>query len=199
MSGRHVAAIKIQSYYRMTSAKAKFQLLKKKKAEILKAQAIERALKRDKSSVILQHAFKGWMVRLDFIRQKKAATLLKATWRGYKARMALKKAVIAKQLAEVQRRVSEAHKNATEDKKLCNKTTYALDYLFNYKDMAMLITALKDLDVSLRYSTNCCSRMLEEDDGKAIGNLVIPFLKQGKTVFLLLNCSVVVLKIRQMV
>ena len=71
---------------------------------------------------------------------------------------------IAKQLEVVQRRVSEAHKNATEDKKLCNRTAFALDYLFTYKDMAMLIEALNNLNVSLRYSTNCCARMFEEGD-----------------------------------
>merc|ERR1711956_116837 len=81
--------------------------------------------------------------------------------------LAVKDLVIAKKLAEVQRRVSEAHKNVTEDKKLCNRTAYALDYLFTYKDMGMLILALNNLNVTLRYSTNCCLRMLEEN-GKAV-------------------------------
>ena len=77
--------------------------------------------------------------------------------------MALKKEAIAKQLAEVQRRVSEAHRNATEEQKLCNRTAFALDYLYTYKDMAMLIEALNNLNVTLRYSTNCCLRMFEAD------------------------------------
>ena len=102
----------------------------------------------------MQHALQGWKDRLNFIGQRRAATLIKATWRGYKARMALKKAVIAKKLEEVQRKVSEAHKNATEDKKLCNRTAFALDHLFTYKDMSMLIEALNNLNVTLTYSTN---------------------------------------------
>ena len=77
--------------------------------------------------------------------------------------MALKKAVIAIKLEVVQRRVSEAHKNATEEQKLCNRTAFALDYLFTYTDVSKLIEALNTLNVSLRYSTNCCSRMFEED------------------------------------
>ena len=108
-------------------------------------------------------AFKGWKDRFHFLRQKRAATTIKAAWRGRKARMTLKKAVIAKQLEVVQRKVSEAHKNATEDQKLCNRTAFALDYLFTYNDMSRLIEALNNLNVSLRYSTNCCSRMFEED------------------------------------
>ena len=97
------------------------------------------------------------------MKQKRAATIIKASWRGRKARMALKKAVIAIKLEVVQRRVSEAHKNATEEQKLCNRTAFALDYLFTYTDVSKLIEALNTLNVSLRYSTNCCSRMFEED------------------------------------
>merc|ERR1719189_2816066 len=108
-----------------------------------------------------------YLEKLKNEKLQRCATMIKAFWRGYKARLAMKKLVIAKQLAEVQRRVSEAHKNVTEDKKLCNRTAYALDYLFTFKDMGQLIIALEELNVTLRYSTNCCARMLEED-GKAV-------------------------------
>ena len=89
--------------------------------------------------------------QVNFLREKKAATTIQAAWRGYKARLALKDLVIAKKLAEVQRRVSEAHKNVTEEKKLCNRTAYALEYLFGYKDMGTLIVECNNLNVTLRY------------------------------------------------
>ena len=94
------------------------------------------------------HSEINWPLKNEKINR--AATRIKAAWRGYKARLALKDLVIAKKLAEVQRRVSEAHKNVTEDKKLCNRTAYALDYLFTYKDMGMLILSLNNLNVTLR-------------------------------------------------
>lgn len=69
-------------------------------------------------------------------------------WRGYKARKALK-AEAAQQLAEVRKRVDEANRMATEDKKLCNRTAFAIDYLYKLKDMADLIKAMKDLGENL--------------------------------------------------
>ena len=90
------------------------------------------------AAIVLQKNVRRFLAlkKLERLKQEKlvkSATLIKAFWRGYKARLAMKKLVIAKQLAEVQRRVSEAHKNVTEDKKLCNRTAYALDYLFTFK------------------------------------------------------------------
>ena len=77
---------------------------------------------------------------------------IQALWRGQKARKVLKEeaeAEMAKKIEEMQSRVSEAHKNATEDKKLCNRTAFALEYLFNSKDIALLIQALSDLGKSI--------------------------------------------------
>ena len=55
------------------------------------------------------------------------------------------KAEAAKRLAEVRKRVDEANRKATEDKKLCNRTAFAIDYLYKLKDMAYLIKAMNDL------------------------------------------------------
>lgn len=64
------------------------------------------------------------------------------------ARKALK-AESAKRLAEVRKRVDEANRKATEDKKLCNRTAFAIDYLYRQKDMAYLIKAMNDLGQDL--------------------------------------------------
>ena len=150
------AAIVVQSYSRMIITRKSYRLELQRRAE---------------AAILLQRVLQGWIVRREFLEQKRAATLIKAAWKSYKLRMALKKEAIAKQLAEVQRRVDEAQKNATEDQKLCNRTSFALDYLYNYKDMAMLIEALNNLNVTLRYSTNCCARMLE-DNARALSILM---------------------------
>jgi len=76
-----------------------------------------------------------------------------------------------KLIEEVQTRLSAAHKNATEDKKLCNRTSFALDYLYQMKDMSYLIEAVKSLDVATRHSANSCIRMTEES-GRPIQILV---------------------------
>jgi hypothetical protein len=167
--------------------------LQKLKAE--KAQSMQES--REKAALVIQKTWRGAVQRYNYLRirdyviglqarvrmiqakkryiillhhwkREKAATLIKAAWRGYKARKALESAQNAAQLQEVQRKVTEAQKNATEEAKLCNRTSFALDNLFKYKDMGMLIEALNNLNVTLRYSTSCCLRMATEEQGKAV-------------------------------
>ena len=70
--------------------------------------------------------------------------VIQANWRGYRFRKSVKE-VQARRLAEVRAKMSEAAKNATEAKKLCNRTAYALEFLYQSKDMSCLIGALADL------------------------------------------------------
>ena len=45
----------------------------------------------------------------------------------------------------MRKRVQEAAKNATEDKKLCNRTSDALDFLLCYKQLSYILEALINL------------------------------------------------------
>ena len=128
LAKRKEAAIIVQKYARRFLAIQKLKYLKES----------SKSKEKQEAAVVLQKNVRRFLAlkQLERLKQEKlhrCATMIKAFWRGYKARLAVKKLVIAKQLAEVQRRVSEAHKNVTEDKKLCNRTAYALDYLFTFK------------------------------------------------------------------
>ena len=52
---------------------------------------------------------------------------------------------LGRRIGEVREKVKKAGENATEDKKLGNRTNFALDYLYSYRDMAQLIKAVQDL------------------------------------------------------
>ena len=43
------------------------------------------------------------------------------------------------------KKVEEATANATEEKKLCNRTACALDYLLKYKQLAYILEAVMNL------------------------------------------------------
>ena len=141
---RNYCATLIQKNVRM--------FLAKKTLTVMKAEALRRqeliALRKDNAACILTTNIRGWLIRKEFLKAKKAAVSIQSLWRGYKTRKLIRleaEAEMAKKIAEMQRRVSEAAKNATDDKKLCNRTAFALDYLLNSKDMAMLIQALTNL------------------------------------------------------
>ena len=52
---------------------------------------------------------------------------------------------LGEKIEEVRARAKEARDNASESDKLCNRASFALDFLYNRKDMAQLIKVLKDL------------------------------------------------------
>ena len=52
---------------------------------------------------------------------------------------------MVQRIEEVRAKVKIAQAEATEDAKLCNRTSTALDYLYSSKDMAKLIKCVKDL------------------------------------------------------
>ena len=52
---------------------------------------------------------------------------------------------LGKRVEEAREKVKIAAENVTEEAKLGNRTNFALDYLYSYRDMAQLIKALQDL------------------------------------------------------
>ena len=56
--------------------------------------------------------------------------------------------------------MEEANRKATEDKKLCNRTAFAIDYLYKFKDMSHLIKALIDLGNNVFDGINGPARIL---------------------------------------
>ena len=57
----------------------------------------------------------------------------------------MRKANKSKKLSVVRQRVQQANAAATEDRKLCNRTSSALDFLLNYKQLAFILEALINL------------------------------------------------------
>ena len=107
---------------------------------------------------------------------KLAANVIQKHWKGYKVRRALKSPQkeflpnirvevnedFCAKVDEVRQKVLEAEENASDDKKLCNRTAYALDYLYDSKDMSDLLKFIHDLDVSTRLSSACCDRLIAD-------------------------------------
>ena len=135
------SALVIQSYFRMIQTRREYRVqleqIREEKEEL-------RSLMVDNAVVLLQNRIRGWLARKRFLAQRGAALKIQAFWRGHKQRLAIREAW-GKKIQEVQNRLSLAHKNATEDKKLCNRTSFALDYLYKMRDMSYLIEAVNSL------------------------------------------------------
>uniref|UniRef100_A0A8D2KU11 Abnormal spindle-like microcephaly-associated protein ASH domain-containing protein n=1 Tax=Varanus komodoensis TaxID=61221 RepID=A0A8D2KU11_VARKO len=83
----------------------------------------------------------------------------KALWRGYSWR---KKTDTAKTKA-LRDSLLIATKESKEEKKLCNRTSLAIDHLLKYKHYSYILAALKDLEVVTRLSPVCCENMAQSE------------------------------------
>ena len=57
----------------------------------------------------------------------------------------MRRSVKDKKIRAARRRIEEATENATDDKKLCNRTRSALDYLLQCKQLALVLEAVMNL------------------------------------------------------
>ncbi|XP_039211149.1 abnormal spindle-like microcephaly-associated protein [Crotalus tigris] len=84
-------------------------------------------------------------------------TKFQALWRGYSWR----KKTDTPETRSLRDSLIIANKESKEEKKLCNRTSVAIDYLLRYKHFSYILTALKDLEVVTRLSPVCCENMAQ--------------------------------------
>ncbi|XP_064648823.1 abnormal spindle-like microcephaly-associated protein homolog [Lineus longissimus] len=133
----------------------------KKRASALKIQAAARLWlkRREQAAVQIQAAVRRWRDRKNKERRMKSANLIQAWYRGHKLRNGIKNVKIH----QARKRIAVANREATEDKKLCNRTTSALEYLLVCRQLAAILEALMHLEVATRLSPRCCERMVEDN------------------------------------
>ncbi|CAH1785860.1 unnamed protein product [Owenia fusiformis] len=112
---------------------------------------------RNAAAITLQAAARVWLAKRQVSRMHKAATKIQCIWRGRKLRNEQKN----KKITVARKRIEEATRNATEEKKLVNRTSSALDYLLQYKQLSYILEAVMHLDVATKLSSRCCERMVE--------------------------------------
>ncbi|KAK3591436.1 hypothetical protein CHS0354_033435 [Potamilus streckersoni] len=124
--------------------------------------------KRNKAAQVLQLATRRWLACRRVIKMHQAATKVQCMWRGYQAR----RRSTSKKIVQARKRCEEARRSATEDKKLYNRTSSALDYLLKCKHLSQILDALMNLDVSTKLSSVCCEKFVEENAVPVIYKLI---------------------------
>ncbi|XP_076352254.1 abnormal spindle-like microcephaly-associated protein homolog [Tachypleus tridentatus] len=114
-------------------------------------------LTQEKAATVIQTKVRSWLVYRRLVKEQNAATVIQAAWRGHVQRCKLK----SRQLKTIRERLKTVNANATEDKKLCNRTTSALDFLLRCRNLSYILSALMHLDVVTRLSASCCEKIAE--------------------------------------
>ncbi|XP_034149511.1 abnormal spindle-like microcephaly-associated protein homolog [Esox lucius] len=81
---------------------------------------------------------------------------MQALWRGHHSR---KLHDICKVVA-MRLCLQKVSEQIREEDRLCNKTSWAIEYLLKYKDFACILEALKNLETATRLSPECCERLV---------------------------------------
>ncbi|XP_047489293.1 LOW QUALITY PROTEIN: abnormal spindle-like microcephaly-associated protein homolog [Penaeus chinensis] len=157
----HMAAITIQRSFRrhqaMLRAKQTIESVVKLQQWVRAVLQRRRYLRQREGAVVIQRAWRRKLEKINKERRIRAATVLQAAWRGRVARRALK----SKKLNAVRQRLEAATREATDAKRIGNRTVCAISYLIKYKDLKRILIAVMYLDTSTRWSPPCCEKLSE--------------------------------------
>lgn len=150
------AIITVQNWMRAKLQRLRYVKLRQS-ARILQRAARRYLAKKNAAATRLQSVARVWLARRYVQKMQSGALKLQALWRGHRIRCGTK----SKKVRQARARCQRANQNATEEKKLCNRTASALDYLLHYKSMARILETLISLEVVSRLSALCCQRLVE--------------------------------------
>uniref|UniRef100_A0A670YAQ7 Calponin-homology (CH) domain-containing protein n=1 Tax=Pseudonaja textilis TaxID=8673 RepID=A0A670YAQ7_PSETE len=172
---RQEAAVLLQRNFKMQRARKNYLALKAaaisfqrkyRALVVMRRQTKEYASVR-KKIICVQSFYRGFKIRKEVKRQHLAATVIQATFRMYKVKLALwrgyswRKKTDTPETRSLRDSLIIANKESKEEKKLYNRTAVAIDYLLKYKHFSYILAALKDLEVVTRLSPVCCENMAQ--------------------------------------
>ncbi|XP_041471863.1 LOW QUALITY PROTEIN: abnormal spindle-like microcephaly-associated protein homolog [Lytechinus variegatus] len=150
------AITSIQRWMRAKLQRLRFQKIRA--ATCILQRATRRYLiKKNVAATRLQSVARVWLAKRRIQKMHSAALKMQALWRGHRIRCSIK----SKKVSAARARCQRANQNVTEEKKLCNRTATALDYLLHYKSMHRILETLISLEVVSRLSAICCQRLVE--------------------------------------
>jgi len=113
--------------------------------------------------LILQSRARSFLKCLRLLRIQKSIGFVQAFWRGCIAR-----SHSSNSLSDMRARVKSANANASDEMKLGNRTSSALQVLLRSKQLSEVFHSIKTLEVSTRLSSVCCSCFAQETNAVPI-------------------------------
>jgi hypothetical protein len=115
--------------------------------------------KENLAATTLQHHIRLFLIRCRFLRICHSTYLLQRVIRGHFVR---KLDIPDKRIRAIRKRVMKANAEATEEMKLCNRTTFALKAIAQSRCITTVMKACQHLVVVTRLSQICRHRLLKE-------------------------------------
>ena len=172
------AIVTLQSLHRRTCAQKTLQSMKQQQAYyIAHRRSMERSARKIQNTyrsmvvyraqtsavVILQFHVRCFLKQMYDARVSQSIGFVQAFWRGCIARSRSTKSLNA-----MRERIQSANANASDEMKLGNRTSAALQVLLRSKALSEVFDSIKTLEVSTRLSSVCCSCFAQEIDAVPI-------------------------------
>uniref|UniRef100_A0A8C8J5P3 Calponin-homology (CH) domain-containing protein n=1 Tax=Oncorhynchus tshawytscha TaxID=74940 RepID=A0A8C8J5P3_ONCTS len=115
--------------------------------------------RRHRAASTIQHAARTFLLRRREQRVQQGIIKLQvstALWRGHQSR----KLHDNRKVVSMRHRLRKVSEEVREEDRLCNKTSWAIEYLLKYKHFSYILEALKNLETATRLSPECCERLV---------------------------------------
>uniref|UniRef100_A0A8C7JAX6 Assembly factor for spindle microtubules n=1 Tax=Oncorhynchus kisutch TaxID=8019 RepID=A0A8C7JAX6_ONCKI len=104
----------------------------------------------------IQHAARTFLLRRREQRVQQGIIKAQALWRGHQSR----KLHDNRKVVSMRHRLRKVSEEVREEDRLCNKTSWAIEYLLKYKHFSYILEALKNLETATRLSPECCEHLV---------------------------------------
>ncbi|XP_052319840.1 abnormal spindle-like microcephaly-associated protein [Oncorhynchus keta] len=112
--------------------------------------------RRRRAASTIQHAARTFLLRRREQRVQQGIIKAQALWRGHQSR----KLHDNRKVVSMRHRLRKVSEEVREEDRLCNKTSWAIEYLLKYKHFSYILEALKNLETATRLSPECCERLV---------------------------------------
>ncbi|CAB1323856.1 unnamed protein product [Coregonus sp. 'balchen'] len=112
--------------------------------------------RRHHAASTIQHAARTFLLRRREQRVQQGIIKAQALWRGHQSR----KLHDNRKVVAMRHRLRKVSEEVREEDRLCNKTSWAIEYLLKYKHFSYILEALKNLETATRLSPECCERLV---------------------------------------
>uniref|UniRef100_A0A8C7PDG1 Assembly factor for spindle microtubules n=1 Tax=Oncorhynchus mykiss TaxID=8022 RepID=A0A8C7PDG1_ONCMY len=112
--------------------------------------------RRRRAASTIQHAARTFLLRRREQRVQQGIIKAQALWRGHQSRKLHDNCKVV----SMRHRLRKVSEEVREEDRLCNKTSWAIEYLLKYKHFSYILEALKNLETATRLSPECCERLV---------------------------------------
>uniref|UniRef100_A0A4W5RMW7 Assembly factor for spindle microtubules n=1 Tax=Hucho hucho TaxID=62062 RepID=A0A4W5RMW7_9TELE len=112
--------------------------------------------RRHQAASTIQHTARTFLLRRREQRVQQGIIKAQALWRGHQSR----KLHDNRKVVSMRHRLRKVSEEVREEDRLCNKTSWAIQYLLKYKHFSYILEALKNLETATRLSPECCERLV---------------------------------------